>query len=776
MILEQSAGLIDNEFIGRNEILEEINKQIDEGASAIVIKGPGGSGKTALLRRIAALMKRKQYAFIDCDGQIIPEILLEQIFQKAKKKGVEEAAKIYYDIRLPLREKILWFTQHYLLEEKVLILFDDFHANLDNQGKFKNERLKEFIVYLKESLNEKDSLMVFSTGSDIPGFESIWLTPLEEVEFRKFLAQRKALNRMSRKSVEKMLFDIGGSPRTLRLLDHIAVVEYGDKKFEWEPLKKKIPNLAERILHKESETADFSPILMEYLWEHLDETGVEVLSRMSIFPHPIKKEVIEKPGVTISNKTIKQLTGYSLLEYDSKGDWFGIHPLTARFVHGKVNDARGRDLHLETARYYEKLENNEGVTRDFQKDLQARHHYREAEEWEKVMDMSFELDEYLASHGNPQLGFDLLEELIPQAGQFASDRQLNFYRRLSIYYSLFGKLDALISNNETLIKLYEETGEQQGIAFCYRQSGAAYESKQKLEEALENYRKSLEIYLDLDDNKACASIRVEIGKIAQRKGDYDEAFDQYRQAIELYNRLEDQKSTSDTLQRMAKAHEECDRFEEALKYYHQALEIKEKIGDEKDIAACLHEIGNVYFLKNHFEPALEYYKRALELNEKADNLEGAGYSLGQIGLIYQRTGRLNDALEQYQQALEIFEKLDDPRGKGSSLHQLGRIYQDLGDRDKALEYLNKSIQLREEHTDMPGMALGYGQLGILHLEREEYEESLRASVKAFVLFNRMNAPAVQLVRKNILRVKEHLPEEKFREILDEFNIKFDAST
>jgi hypothetical protein len=50
---------------------------------------------------------------------------------------------------------------------------------------------------------------------------------------------------------------------------------------------------------------------------------------------------------------------------------------------------------------------------------------------------------------------------------------------------------------------------------------------------------------------------------------------------------------------------------------------------------------------------------------------------------------------------------------------------------------------------------------------------MRSSTKAFVLFARMNpdAPGAQLARKNMLKVRDKLPKEKFEEILMEFNIQ-----
>ncbi len=774
MVLESlNDGLISKGFVGRREILDEIYKSINQGTPAVVVKGAGGAGKTTFLQRVAAHLNKKQFSFIVIERETHSELILKKISLKAQKKGIDGAENIDETFRGDLRQKILWFVENYLGKEKIMLVFEDFEANLNVEGKFKNERLKEFLMYLRDSLKEKDALMFFTTETDIPGFESILMPEFTGEEFKKLLSLRKALKRLNQKSREKLMFDMGTNPRAIQLLDHIAFLEFGEKKFDWDTLKKRIPNLAERILYKESEEADFTPLLLEKLLETLTASQQQLLKGLSLQKGAVGKEALEALQLKITNRNRKKLVDLSLMEYSGKKDLYRVHWLTARFMLRKMSEEERKQLHLWAAGYFERIRDNDKAERDVENEIEVRRHYLEAEEWDKVADISIELGQYLTANGCPQLAFDLLKEI--ENKEYSRENQIRIHQRLGLFYTLFGKFDDVITQNEKLVKIYEKIEDRGGMAHSLRQMGMAYEKKRKYHEALEEYDKSREILQEIGEAPAAAFNLLEMGKIHQKQGKYDEALDLYQKALSLSEASSDQKSISESLFQVGRLYEERGGFDKALKYYQQSQEVKEKIGDERGIASGLHQIGNIYFLKGEFDTALTHYQQSLTLNEKINDQRGAGYSLGQLGMIYQRKGQKDKALKQYKKSLEIFEKLGDQRGLSAGLHQLGRIYQDQGKQNKALEHYKKSLEIREKTADMPGMALGYGQLGILYFERKEYEEALRSSIKAFVIFSKMNAPGLQLARKNILRVRDKLPKEEFEEILKEFNIQFEEA-
>jgi len=771
MLLEQiSSGAFSKGFVGRETVIKQLTGKISSLEGAVVLVGPGGSGKTVTLGQVATAMAKQDYSFILTRGETLPEFVLNKIFQKARKKGIPGVEEVYAGGEAhDLRTKILWLVEHYLQVEKVMLIFQDFDANLNAQGKFKNERTKEFLTYLKESLQDKPSVMFFTSQTRLPGFEFFELPPfsLAGDDFKKFLSRCTALSRMDEKSREKLNFDVGSNPRSLVLLDRLAAHEFSGKKYDWEQLKSRIPGLNERILYKESEEIDITSPLLGKIMTLLDEPAVALLKGVSIYRGPVKKEALTALGLKVPGKVRKSLLDWGLIEWWERDDMFQVHPMTARYMRGQLEESEGVELFTAAARYLESLQSRE-EERDLEAEVYALDFYLEAGETHNVADLAFKLDQYLAPRGYVQLAFDILEKL--ENIDVNRDADIYLRQRLGFYHTLFGNFDRVITNYEKLNALFETGDNLQGQAFCLGQIGMAYEQNRKFESALENYEKSRDIYREIEDQSATALTILQMGKLNQQRGKHQESEAQLKEALEIYSSQQDPKGRAECLYNLGRLHEEKGELDRAQELYIQTRELKETLKDTKGVATCLHHEGNLFFLKGDMDSAQDRFNKSLEA-WGPDSLErGAGYTHGQLGMILQQKGSEKEALEHYTLSLEIFEKIQDPQGMAAGYHQMGRISQTRGELQEALEYYKKSIEIREKNADMSGMGIGYGQLGMLYFEMEDYEEALKASIKAFLLFSQLKLPQAQLANKNIQRIQGKMPEEKFFAILKEFNI------
>jgi tetratricopeptide (TPR) repeat protein len=752
-------------FIGRRDVLRRVFKDIEAGAAAIVLKGAEGVGKSAVVLRIAAQLKQKKFTVIVFHGVSSPEMVLKRIAQTASQKGVKGANAVF-ESRIEYREKLEKLLDPFILKKKLLLVFEDFDDNLDTDGEFLNGRLKELVTFFNESLQDRQSAMLFSTRSDIPKFDSIELATFSWLEFRKQVFKTNRLKRLDEISLKYFYFEMGGYPRAVQYFDGIALYEFAGGNFLWADLRNRVAGLTERLLHKESESADFSSLAAETLLGLIDQRLHRQLAVLSVYRRWVPGGALAEHELEIDAKDRYVLSGLFQVQYSGKGSEPGwsVPRLISRIMWGRVREDELKQAHLIAAGYFDTGAYDEHH-------LEARRHYIEAGEIDRAANMTFDMDAYFCSIGFLQFAFDLVCELEAHVREMSEANQLRLHNRLAMMYSLFGKLDEAIGQHQSALELNEAQGNSAAAAVNLGQLAVLYEAKGKDDEALDYFERCLKVVEQLGDRSTAAQRMEQIGSLHKRRGDYDKAYSRYRGALDINRELDNQKSISIDLEQLGRIFDEQGKFDEALDYYNQSIQLRETLDDRTGIAALQHQVGNVYFVKGDPDSAYDYYQKALALNEELGDRRAAGYSRGQIGLILQRRGNIDAALVQYKKSMEDFEAADEQKGMAAGHHQLGRIYQDKGDRDNALTHYKKAMELREKSGDLLGAAITYGQLGLLYYEKEEYETALRHSVQAYAVFSRYGSPNVELARQNMLRIRARIPEDTFNQILEEYNIK-----
>ena len=650
-------------FIGRRQIIREIYKAISKKEGAIVLKGPAGVGKSALAVRAVANLRRKGYEFIIIQGETNIEQILEAISKKAVDLGVERTIEVHESDTDPIK-KLSWYLEQFLLQEKVVIIFDNFEENQDAaKGDFNRERLKRFLWYFRDCLKNKDTFLLFSTRYTLPGFESsgviINIPEFSPVEFDKMLLNSNALKRLDGTSVKALREEVGGNPRALELLDKIALEEFNQDAFTWEQLKDLFPELQERILHKKEKEDNFTPLFLDKLLGYLSEIQRRLVDVFSIYRNPVPVEAIAVHNVSIEKYDYKKLEDLSLLEcMDEDGvDLYYVHRLTAQYLLNQMEPDIRNSYHTRAAQYFEGIRTEEGK-KYLENDVEARWHYVRAGAWNRAAEITFDLEYYLSLHGSPQWAMELLQEL--ELEQLEEENKGIAHNRLGILHQDFGEYDKALKCFKKALEINENRDDKKGIAVNLHQIGMIHQYKGNYDDALRQYEQALEIKEKIGDTKGIATSLHQIGMIHHMKGHYDEALKQYEQSLEIAEKIRDSKGIAESLHQIGIIYEYKGHFDEALKQYEQSLEIKEKIGDTKGIAESLHQIGRIYEEKGHYDEALSRYEQALEINEKIGNIYGKALSLGQMGQLYFKLDKHDTSLRFSVNAFILYAKLGSP--------------------------------------------------------------------------------------------------------------------
>ncbi|MCX6581854.1 MAG: tetratricopeptide repeat protein [Candidatus Aminicenantes bacterium] len=810
----QGAKYLERGFIGRRQVLREIFKAIDNKQGAVVLKGPGGIGKSTLTTRSAANLRQKRdgYDFIIIRGDASEVKILEAISNKAADRGVAGAKEVFSASAEPI-QKLGWFVENFLGPRKVMIIFDNFEENQDEaRGDFRSEKesLKQFIWTFRDYLKNKESFLFFSTRYTLPGFEGPDITKdipeFTVVEFRKMMWNGKALKRLDGKSIKTLQDEIGGNPRALELLDRIAYNEFHEREYQWEQLKDLIPELRRRIIEKKSGSDDFAPLFLDKLFSYLSPEQRLIMEIFSIYRNHVPVEAVKVQGVEMARHDRKRLADLSLLECIEmeKGQLYYVHRLTAQYLLDPMEMAVKNKYHLQAAHYFEKIRTEEGK-KYIDNDIEVRWHFLQAGEWDKAAEITFTLEEYLTLHGFPQKSMELLHELegkklddincanvYNQIGNLLQgfgdyEAALTQYRRaldilekignipcvskslhnIGAIYHLKGETDVALTHYEKAKENFEKIGDNKGVSAILNNIGMIYQLKGDVELALIQYQKSLEMKEKIGDSKGVSASLLQIGMIYQDKGDYEAALTQYEKAREIFEIIGDIKGVATSLHQIGWIYQDKGNYEAALTQYRKSLEITEKIGDSKGVSTSLHHIGVVDQGKGDIDAALIKYRKSLEIREKIGDIQGVAQSLHQIGMIDQFIGDYEAALTQFRKSLEICEKIGDIKGVAQNLHQIGIIYQLKGDYDGALTQYRKSFEIAEKIGNIYGLAIIKGQMGKLYFQQQEFETALKYSIQAFTIFSRIGSPEADKAKNDIALCRENMPEEQFKAILKE---------
>ena len=534
------AKYLERGFIGRRGVLRDIYKSIENKQGAIVLKGPGGIGKSTLTTRAAANLRTKGYDFIVIRGETTIEQILEAISKKAAQSGIKQAHDVYA-AEADVIEKLGWFLDNFLLKHKLAIIFDNFEDNQDEEkGEFHRERLKKFLWFFRDALKNKETFLFFSTRYSLPGFPAPGFTKeipeFSAVEFRKILGGSQALKRMDLKSFEKLKHEIGGNPRGIELLDKIAYEEFRQKDFSWTQLKELIPELHERIIRKAGPGDDFTPLFLDKLFTYLTKPQGLLLDILSIYRGPVPEPAVKAHGAAMKKPDRKKLVDLSLLEcIDAPGeDLYYVHRLTARYVLSRMEAAVEKKYHIRAARYFEKLKSEEGKL-DLYDQIEARWHYLRAGEWDKAAFITFSLEKYLTLHGFPQWSMELLREL--EVDRLNETNQLVTYGQIGTLYKNFGEFDKSIDFHKMAYEIAKKNNDLKNSAESLHGIGMIYQDKGDYDEALKQYQKSMEIAEKIGDIPGLALSMGQMGNLYMQKKEFANALEFFIRAFLIFTKI-----------------------------------------------------------------------------------------------------------------------------------------------------------------------------------------------------------------------------------------------
>lgn len=207
-------------------------------------------------------------------------------------------------------------------------------------------------------------------------------------------------------------------------------------------------------------------------------------------------------------------------------------------------------------------------------------------------------------------------------------------------------------------------------------------------------QQSLSLYEELGDQWGIAASLNAIAITARDKGDYPSAQSNFERSLACWRMLTDRLAIARCLHNLSNVVKVRGDYARARWALREAAEIFEELGDRSGAAWSLNQQGDIAREQGEVVAAQELYQRALSAFRDAGDEWGSARSLTDLGYIGLEQGDHSAAHSAYRGALEIFVRLGHRRGMARVLEGSACLALAEGHAPRALKLVAAAAHLR----------------------------------------------------------------------------------
>ena len=206
-----------------------------------------------------------------------------------------------------------------------------------------------------------------------------------------------------------------------------------------------------------------------------------------------------------------------------------------------------------------------------------------------------------------------LDTILRLAGTGHSKERANVSHFLGALATAQGDYSAAEYYLQQSLSLYEELGDQSGIAASLNALAVSARDRGDYSSALSNFERSLACWRLLPDPLAIARCLHNLANVVKVRGDYPRAREALREATHIFEELGDRSGAAWSINQMGDISREQDDFAAAQELYQRALSTFREVGDAWGSARSLTDLGYVDCVQKHYLAAHEAYREALQI-------------------------------------------------------------------------------------------------------------------------------------------------------------------
>jgi len=289
------------------------------------------------------------------------------------------------------------------------------------------------------------------------------------------------------------------------------------------------------------------------------------------------------------------------------------------------------------------------------------------------------------------------------------------YNNMAVMYLNRNNSTEAIRNFSISLKIWSETGHKKKAAETLRNIGNIYHlNLADYSKAQEYYQKSLKIYESTGDKDGIAYVRYFMGYAYWTTGNYPEALTNGLLALKNYDELGSQLGIAMSYEIIGKVYDSQGNYKNAISNFKKEIEICRKIANKKRLLVAYCNLGEMYFHQGEYFDAMTNELITLKFSEEAHDTNWIGISHIYLGDIYEKQSAYLKALSNYLFAVKIFEKANDKECLALAEIGAGIVFEKLGQLPEALKKVSRGLSLAQDINSRDDKRNAYKELAVIN--------------------------------------------------------------
>ena len=205
---------------------------------------------------------------------------------------------------------------------------------------------------------------------------------------------------------------------------------------------------------------------------------------------------------------------------------------------------------------------------------------------------------------------------------------------------------------------------------------------------------SLSLYEEVGDESGIAASLNALAVLARDRGDYASAQSNFERSLACWRLLPDRLAIARCLHNLANVVKVRGDYARARWALHEATDIFEELGDRAGAAWSINQQGDVAREQGDISAARSLYQRALSIFRDTGDPWGSARSLTDLGYVDCERGDHSAAHASYREAMQIFSALGHRRGIARTLEGYACLAVAQGNAERALKLAAAAARLR----------------------------------------------------------------------------------